>query len=105
MRAFLVAVVAAILLFGSVAHAVDATLHRGALNSGKWHGRLYTVPLELSCNALFYRADWLASAGVTPPKTLEELLSSARKLKADRHLRYGLVLHPQFLYNDVNPLL
>jgi len=83
----------------------NGALHPAALNSAKWHGRLVAVPLELSCNALFYRADWLAAAGMTPPKTLEELLSSARKLKADRHTHYGLLLHPQFLYNDVNPFL
>jgi class 3 adenylate cyclase/ABC-type glycerol-3-phosphate transport system substrate-binding protein len=79
----------------------NSALHPAALSSAKWHGRLVAVPLELSCNALFYRSDWLDA----PPRTLEELFADAHKLAADHHARYGVVLHPQFLYNDVNPIL
>ncbi|MCA9678887.1 MAG: extracellular solute-binding protein [Kofleriaceae bacterium] len=85
----------------------DQELHPAALRSAVWHDHLYAVPLELSANALFYRRDLLDAAGLAPPRTLEELLDAARVLQQqpDTELLYGLLLHVQFLHNDLYPLL
>ena len=80
-------------------------IHPAGLRSGTWRGHLYAIPLELSANALFYRRDLLAAHGLGPPHTLEELIADAHQLAAADQLQYGLLVHTQFLYNDVNPFL
>ena len=83
----------------------DAELHPAGLRSAIWRDRLYAVPMELSANALFYRRDLLAKAGLEPPRTLEELFAQARRLRAAHELTYGLLAHVQFAHNDIYPLL
>jgi class 3 adenylate cyclase/ABC-type glycerol-3-phosphate transport system substrate-binding protein len=83
----------------------DAELHPAVLRTAVWRDHLYAVPFELSANGLFYRKDLLAASGLEPPRTLEELLAQARQLRADHGLADGLVMHVQYLHNDVFPLL
>ncbi len=43
-------------------------------------GALIGMPIQLEVEMLFYRKDLLEAAGLTPPKTLEELQAAAQKL-------------------------
>lgn len=52
--------------------------------------KVYGFPSEGDTAWLFYRKDLLDAAGITPPKTMDEMLAAAKKLTtADR---YGLVI-------------
>lgn len=46
-------------------------------------GALYCYPWYSSPNALVYRADWLAEAGLDEPKTLDDMLEAAIALTKD----------------------
>lgn len=55
----------------------------GALELGRYNGKLYSMPYLLDAMALFYNPDHLRRAGIPParpPKTLEQLLDYARRL-------------------------
>jgi N,N'-diacetylchitobiose transport system substrate-binding protein len=43
-------------------------------------GKLYCVPYYAGSRAIIYRKDFFASAGVTPPTTMDELLTAGQKL-------------------------
>ena len=45
-------------------------------------GKIYGVPIDFGSYGLFYNKSMLADAGVTPPKTFDELLAACDKLKA-----------------------
>ena len=59
-------------------------------NSGTWlqsltdsctvNGKLYCVPYYAGSRAIIYRKDFFASAGVTPPTSIDELLTAGQKL-------------------------
>jgi len=51
----------------------------GPLNSCTLNGRLYGIPFGSNCLALFYNEDMLKAAGVTPPKTWDDLKKVALK--------------------------
>jgi len=82
-----------------------AELHPAGLRTALWGNRLYAVPLELSANGLFYRRDLLAAAGLQPPTSLDELLAQARRLRGERGLGHGLVMHLQSSFCDIDPFL
>lgn len=46
-------------------------------------GQLVMYPWYSGPNALIYRTDWLAEAGIEPPQTLDEVLAAAQKLTVD----------------------
>jgi ABC-type glycerol-3-phosphate transport system substrate-binding protein len=46
------------------------------------NGSVYGIPLDMSTELLYYRTDLLHKAGVTPPKTWDELTAAIDKLKA-----------------------
>jgi multiple sugar transport system substrate-binding protein len=52
----------------------------GILQSSSWHGKYYGLPNNSNCLGLYYNADMLEKAGVTPPTTWDELRSAAKKL-------------------------
>ncbi len=59
---------------------------------GEWEGKHWAYPLAGYANVLNYRKDVLAEAGLTPPKTQQELLDMARQLtNADKGF-YGIAL-------------
>ncbi len=74
-----------------------------AVSGGRYDGHLYGVPLSLKGNALFYRTDLLAAAGLEPPRTLDEL-SAAAEVLAPR-VDVPIALHHDYLYNDLLPFL
>ena len=53
-------------------------------------GKIYTLPFECETLGLFYNADVLAEAGITPPATWDEMKAAAAALTTDD--MYGLVL-------------
>lgn len=61
-----------------------------ALAAGMHAGRLYRVPVRTDMGLLYYRADWLDSAGFAPPKTFDELARIARAFQ-DPPRRFGYV--------------
>ena len=46
------------------------------------NGKLYCVPYYAGSRAIIYRKDFFASAGVTPPDSLDSLLTAGQKLMA-----------------------
>ena len=55
---------------------------RNAWDAGVFDGHLFRVPVRTDMGLLFYRQDWLDSAGMRPPATFDDLAASAEKLAA-----------------------
>src|SRR5258708_1756243 len=53
-----------------------------ALNLGKVDGKLYTIPAEVETMELYYNKTVFAANGWTAPKTMDELVALATKIKA-----------------------
>ncbi|MEU3710160.1 extracellular solute-binding protein [Streptomyces catenulae] len=53
-----------------------------ALGSTKFDGKTYSAPQVIDTLGLFYNKQLLKKAGVTVPKTFDELASAAKKIKA-----------------------
>lgn len=70
--------------------ALKADILPAVLDSATYDGKILALPMELETLGLFYDKDLLASEGITPPTTWEELKAAAQKLTTDK--RYGLVL-------------
>ncbi len=56
---------------------------RTLLQSQTVDGRLYGIPQAIDTQVLYYRPSLLAKAGVTPPRTVDELIDATRRLTAD----------------------
>ncbi len=52
------------------------------LDTGKYRDKLYAVPVTSDGGLLYYRNDWLAKAGVQPPKTWAEMQAACAKVIA-----------------------
>ena len=61
-----------------------------ALDAATYDGKIYALPFEMEILGLFYNADMLEAAGVTPPTTWDEMYEAAKTLTTDDV--YGLVL-------------
>jgi len=55
-------------------------------------GKIYGVPAFSFVNWMYYRADWLDEAGLSPPDTFEEFLEAAIQLTDPARGRYGFGL-------------
>lgn len=66
----------------------ENSLLEGGVNSATYDGKMYGVPYIGCCLALFYDKDMLEEAGVSVPKTWDELADAAAKTTKDG--RYGL---------------
>lgn len=53
----------------------------GTIDGATYDGKLYAVPWFNNGPGLFYRKDLLDAAGVTPPKTYDELVKAAKQLQ------------------------
>ncbi|MCD9149298.1 ABC transporter substrate-binding protein [Pseudophaeobacter flagellatus] len=73
-----------------IAQLDPADFHTAGWKGAHWGGRPYAVPAQTTPELLFYRKDLFAKAGLTPPSTTDELLSSAQALHDPRHGRYGI---------------
>lgn len=81
----------------------------GALNAMKYQGRTITMMYDFDVYCLYYRADLFEKKGLTPPKTWDELVEVAGKLKEGDKYRYSMqpdAFHPtQFIYENGGSLL
>jgi len=64
----------------------------GPLSSATQDGRIYGLPQNSNCLALFYDKDVLAAAGIEVPKTWSELEEAAAKLTDPETGTYGLAI-------------
>jgi glucose/mannose transport system substrate-binding protein len=56
---------------------------RAVLDSVRWNGIIHAVPMNVERdNTLFYNKKLFASAGISPPATIAEVVSSAQTLRA-----------------------
>jgi ABC-type glycerol-3-phosphate transport system substrate-binding protein len=63
------------------------------------------VPTSIRGNVLFFRKDLLARHRFKPPRDWEELKAVCHKiLPQEKHLKYGLLLHPIGFINDFFPI-
>lgn len=64
----------------------------GVVKAGTYQGQVYGLAPVINSIALFYNADMLKSAGVTPPKTWDELRADAKKLTDPGKGVYGFAM-------------
>jgi multiple sugar transport system substrate-binding protein len=53
-----------------------------ALEAGRYRGVLYRIPVRTDVGVLYYRKDLLQQAGLSPPRSYEELTDAARALQS-----------------------
>ncbi|MCL6444561.1 MAG: ABC transporter substrate-binding protein [Alicyclobacillus sp.] len=78
----------AIIPFSRVGSVDKSQYLSGPLSTVTYNGELYGLPLGTNDLALFYNKSLFAKAHVSPPKTWDELLKVAQKLKSSS--TYGL---------------
>lgn len=61
-----------------------------AWNAGIYEDRHYAVPIQPTVELLWYRADILDRLGLTPPRTLDEVLNTARRAHQPNRGLYGI---------------
>jgi multiple sugar transport system substrate-binding protein len=64
--------------------------HTAGWTGAHWGGRPYGVPSQTTPELMFYRKDWFAEAGLTPPATTADVLTAARALHDPARGRYGI---------------
>jgi len=70
-------------LGGMIEHGLNSgDFIPGVLDTGKVDGTQVGIPVAASVRGLYYNAEMLQKAGVAPPKTWDDLLEAARKIKA-----------------------
>jgi multiple sugar transport system substrate-binding protein len=63
---------------------------------GEYRGQLYGLPILSSARAFFYNKDLFAKAGIAaPPRTWNEFVQAARKIRALGAIGYALPLGPE----------
>ncbi|MFD8232819.1 extracellular solute-binding protein [Streptomyces sp. NPDC059696] len=61
-------------------------------------GKLYGAPFYVGVRALYYRTDVFEELGLPVPRTMDELASTAREIRAARPELYGLVVGGAYTY-------
>lgn len=61
-------------------------------------GKMYGAPFFVGVRALYYRTDLFKQLGLQPPRTLAELASTARRIRAAEPDLYGLVVGGAYTY-------
>lgn len=64
--------------------------HTAGWRATHWNGIPYGVPSQTTPELMFYRKDWFAEAGLTPPATADAVLMAAKELHNPRGGRYGV---------------
>lgn len=67
-----------------------ADFHPAGWQAAHWDGIPYGVPNQTTPELLFIRRDLFSEAGLTPPRTTDELLAAARHFHAPTRGRYGI---------------
>ncbi|MFI7140299.1 extracellular solute-binding protein [Streptomyces massasporeus] len=82
--------------FGDWAEAKDTD--PTAKQSVTVDGKLYGAPFYVGVRALYYRTDVFKELGLSVPRTMDELASTAREIRAARPELYGLVVGGAYTY-------
>ncbi|MFJ4837817.1 extracellular solute-binding protein [Streptomyces sp. NPDC088746] len=61
-------------------------------------GQVYGAPLFVGVRALYYRTDVFEDLGIEPPKSQDELISTARKIHQEKPDLYGLAVGGAYTY-------
>ncbi|MBE8469423.1 extracellular solute-binding protein [Streptomyces justiciae] len=61
-------------------------------------GKVYGAPFYVGVRALYYRTDVFKELGLQPPRTMTELATTARKIRAAKPELYGLVVGGAYTY-------
>ncbi|MFC8224723.1 extracellular solute-binding protein [Streptomyces sp. NPDC057287] len=61
-------------------------------------GQVYGAPLFVGVRALYYRTDVFDDLGIEPPKTQDELISTAKKIHQEKPDLYGLAVGGAYTY-------
>lgn len=61
-------------------------------------GKLYGAPFHVGVRALYYRTDVFEELGLSVPRTMDELASTAREIRAAKPELYGLVVGGAYTY-------
>ncbi|MEU3779959.1 extracellular solute-binding protein [Streptomyces sp900129855] len=61
-------------------------------------GKLYGAPFYVGVRALYYRTDVFKELGLDVPKTMDELATTARRIRAAKPDLYGLVVGGAYTY-------
>lgn len=69
--------------------AQKAKFVKGNLEGGTYQNKLYRIPTTSDAGVLYYRTDLLKKAGIEPPETFEEMLTTAQKLQKQGDARWG----------------
>jgi multiple sugar transport system substrate-binding protein len=67
--------------------------HNAAYRGSSWNNHQYGLPIQPTAELLFCRSDLFAEAGLTYPKTTDELLLAARVLHRSRFNLSGIVMN------------
>jgi multiple sugar transport system substrate-binding protein len=67
------------------------TFAPGLVSGATYKGKVYGAPFFEDQGFLYYRKDLLTAAGLTPPKTFEELMTDAQTLQTAGKVKYGFV--------------
>jgi multiple sugar transport system substrate-binding protein len=69
--------------------AQKAKFVKGNLEGGTYQNKLYRVPTTSDAGVLYYRTDLLEKAGIEPPETFEEMLTTAQQLQKQGDAKWG----------------
>jgi multiple sugar transport system substrate-binding protein len=72
-----------------------ADFDQGRQKVATYKGTVYFAPVTGGGDLMVYRKDLLAAKGITPPKTVEELLTDVKALHDPEHGIYGIALRGQ----------
>lgn len=61
-------------------------------------GKIYGAPFFVGVRALYYRTDVFAELGLEPPKSQDELITTAKQIRAAKPDLYGLVVGGAYTY-------
>ncbi|MFD3441001.1 extracellular solute-binding protein [Streptomyces sp. NPDC058685] len=61
-------------------------------------GKIYGAPFFVGVRALYYRTDVFRELGLKPPKTQDELISTAKKIRAQKPDLYGIAVGGAYTY-------
>ncbi len=68
---------------------------KSSVNATTYNKTVHAIPLVTEWQVLYYRTDLFKQAGLTPPKTLDELVAAAKKLTDPSKDQYGIVSRGQ----------
>jgi multiple sugar transport system substrate-binding protein len=64
---------------------------QGDVQGGKYQNKLYRMPFRTDVGMLYYRKDLLEKAGLKPPKTFQDLLTTSQTLQNQNLAQWGYV--------------